>query len=120
VQTLTSKLPSYLPLILLCGALVVALFMARRLWEETHEDDEPVTEGELLDEFEKAHAAGELDEAELRRVRALLNRPKVTGSDPGRPRPDLKLASASESPASDDPGEDESSADDARETPESL
>lgn len=82
MQFLTTKLPAYLPLVLLSVALLVGLIMVRRVWEETHEDVEPVSEHELLDEFEKAHAAGELDEVELRRVRALLHRPRHAESAP--------------------------------------
>ncbi len=73
VQFLNTKLLPYLPLILLSLALGAGLIWARRVWDETHEDDEPASEQERLIEFERAYAAGEIDEAELRRLRDLLD-----------------------------------------------
>jgi hypothetical protein len=82
VQSLASHLPWYLPLILLSVALVIGLVMARRVWEETHEDVEPATEQELLREFERAYAAGELEKSEMQRVQELLRRPRLADTGP--------------------------------------
>lgn len=62
----------YLGLALLTILVVVLLVYAYRVWEEIHEDIESDTPGDLLDTFEEAHAAGELDQEELSRVRQLL------------------------------------------------
>ena len=72
---ISPKLLSYLPLMILGAALLGGLIVAYRLHQETHEDDDPVTTDELLAEFEEAHASGELDEAEYRRVTELLRNP---------------------------------------------
>ncbi len=71
---LTSKLPPYLPLILLTLAIIVGVIWTLRVWRETHGqgDDDAVTPEELIQEFREAHAAGELSDAEFQRVRELL------------------------------------------------
>jgi len=106
------ELPPYLPHILLLLALVVALTMAHRLWNEAHEDIESASERERLSEFEKAAAAGELDEHELRRVRELLGQPvpRAPGTrsepkavdvdnDDGTTTPDLPEGPATDRPS---------------------
>ena len=62
----------YIGLTLLTILVVVLLVYAYRVWAEIHEDIESDTPSDLLDTFKEAHAAGELDEEELRRVRQLL------------------------------------------------
>lgn len=61
-----------LPFVLFGVALAAGLVWAYRLWQETHEDDEPVTAQDVLGDLEQAYYAGEIDEAEFRRVRELL------------------------------------------------
>jgi len=64
----------YLGFGLLAVAIVIGVTAAYRIWHETQEEDEePVTNDELLAEFQAAHAAGEMDDAEFQRVRALLS-----------------------------------------------
>jgi hypothetical protein len=63
---------TYFPLALLAVLLTVFLIKAVRLWQEIHEVDEPVTPGDLLASFEQAHAAGELNDDEFRKVREQL------------------------------------------------
>jgi len=64
--------PWLLPLILFLVALFVGLIKVRNLWEEVHEDDDPVSDHERLKELEEAYAAGELETAEFERIRLLL------------------------------------------------
>lgn len=59
-------------------AVVVAIVIGTlaaffRIWMEIHEDEEPDTPEELLESFQEAHAAGEIDERELARVREVLS-----------------------------------------------
>lgn len=65
----------YLALALLSCAIIVGIVVATRLWREIHEDEEPATNEEILDEFRQAYAQGEIDEAEFRRLTALLTNP---------------------------------------------
>ena len=67
-------------------ALVVGLIMVRRIWEEAHEDLEPVSQHKLLSEFERAYYAGEMDEAELRKVREVLHGPERAEASAGEAR----------------------------------
>jgi hypothetical protein len=76
---------------------VVALLAIPRLyqkWQEWQEDEEaPASEEDILADFEEAHAAGELNDEELRRLQTLLGRPV-------KPRRHPQAASApAESPA---------------------
>jgi len=73
-ESFAIRVPNLLPFILLTVALLGGLVMAYRLIVEAKEDLEPDSASDLLDEFEEAHAAGEIDEEELRRVRASLER----------------------------------------------
>jgi hypothetical protein len=59
----------YLPLLLFMVVLAVLLVKAVRVWQEIHDVEEPATPGELLASLEEAHAAGELDDVEIARVR---------------------------------------------------
>src|SRR3954452_17992926 len=84
VGNLNVKLPPYWPSLLVVAAVAVALLMAYRLWRELHEDDEPASTYARLSEFEEAHAAGELDEDELRGVREALRRSRLPAGEQPR------------------------------------
>ncbi len=53
------------------------------LKREAAEDEGPVTEADVLSELEQAHAEGELNDAELRRVRELLANHSRDRDSPG-------------------------------------
>jgi hypothetical protein len=72
--------PYYLGLGILLVLMVVALVKAYQMWEELHDVEEPDSPIDLLESFEEAHAAGELDDEELARVRQRLAGP-TTGQD---------------------------------------
>jgi hypothetical protein len=74
-----AKLWSYLPFLLLTVTIAIGVPVAYRLWRETHEEDALPRGGELLSDFEQAYAAGQMDEAEFRRIRDLLIGSKVEG-----------------------------------------
>ncbi|QEH33650.1 hypothetical protein OJF2_21540 [Aquisphaera giovannonii] len=61
-------------LVLLVAALIYGLIVAKRAWEEAHEDLEPASLDELLEDLDEAHAAGELDEGEFARVKEALGK----------------------------------------------
>jgi hypothetical protein len=58
----------------LVAAMIWAAVVALRSWEEANEDLDPATRDELLDAFEQARAAGDLDEKEFARVRRRLDK----------------------------------------------
>jgi hypothetical protein len=62
----------YVGLALVVAILVGALIGFYRTWMEIHEEEEPDSPEELLESFREAHAAGEIDDRELERVRGLL------------------------------------------------
>lgn len=62
----------YVGLALLTTLVIVLLVYAYRVWAEIHEEIEPESPRELLNTFEEAYAAGEIDQEELSRVRNLL------------------------------------------------
>ncbi len=64
----------YVGLALLIVVLVIALVKAYRVWEEIHDVEEPDTPADLLQAFEEARAAGELDDEEMERVKERLAR----------------------------------------------
>ena len=108
--------PWYVPLALLLLALMVGLIRVRSLWEEIHEEEDPATERERLNELERAYAAGELDAEEFRKVRDLLvgselaNAPAPLRTRPAK-GPGLADAPDARDPSSadDSPGPDTSS-----------
>ena len=57
------------------------IFLLKR---EVAEGEGPVTEADVLSALEQAHAEGELNDAELRRVRELLARSGDPGEQPPR------------------------------------
>lgn len=62
----------YVGLTILAVLLAVAVVKAYQMWEEIHDIEEPDSPTDLLEAFEEAHAAGELDDEELERVRHRL------------------------------------------------
>ena len=70
--------PYYLGLGILLVLMVVAVVKAYQMWEELHDVEEPDSPIDLLESFEQAHAAGELDDEEFARVRERLAGP-ITG-----------------------------------------
>ncbi len=85
--------PTYIGLALLAVLLVALLVKAYRVWGEIHDVEEPVSPGDLLASFERAHAAGELDDEEFERVRERLKhsptfgRPTSSSPLPGEATP---------------------------------
>jgi uncharacterized membrane protein len=75
----------YVGLGLLAVLMVFALVKAYRVWEEIHDVEEPDSPADLLESFEEAHAAGELDDEEFERVRRQLTDPARRGD--GSPTP---------------------------------
>ncbi len=77
----TAKTLSYLlPLALLAAALVAGVVMAYRLWHEMNEDIEPASKGDLMAEIEQAYREGEIDEAEMQRIRERMGRSRGSGA----------------------------------------
>jgi len=97
--------PSGLGIGLFVLAMLVGIPLAYRLWRETHQDDERASESEMFSDFEQAYAAGQMDEAEFRRLRDLMiggGRRNQGGARPGpvAPAPSPRVVPESESPAS--------------------
>jgi hypothetical protein len=86
--------PYYLGLGILVVLMVVAFVKAYRMWEELHDVEEPDSPTDLLESFEEAHAAGELDDEEFERVRR-----RLTGPSNGH---DEKSAAADRDPENSD------------------
>lgn len=79
--------------------LMVAIVVFYRTWSEINEDVEADSPEDLLDSFREAHAAGEIDDRELERVRKLL---AVGGGQAGGGRPSacsIPSAAEPEAPA---------------------
>ena len=55
------------------------------MWEEIHDVEEPDSPDDLLETFEEAHAAGELDDEEFARVRRRLASPPAQPADTPAP-----------------------------------
>ena len=62
----------YLGLAVVVVILVGTLIGFCRTWMEIHEEEEPDSPQDLLESFREAHAAGQIDDRELERVRGLL------------------------------------------------
>jgi hypothetical protein len=62
----------YVGLAVIVVILVGTLIAFYRTWVEIHEDDEPDSPQDLMESFREAHAAGQIDDGELERVRRLL------------------------------------------------
>jgi hypothetical protein len=75
----------YLGLGILVILMVIALVKAHQMWEELHDVEEPDSPTDLLESFEHAHAAGELDDEEFERVRQRLAGPRSDGDEKSAP-----------------------------------
>jgi hypothetical protein len=64
--------PTYLGLALLTFLLVLCLIKAYRVWKEIQDVAEPASRADLLESFERAYFAGEMDADEFERVRSRL------------------------------------------------
>jgi hypothetical protein len=96
-------------LVVLGGAIAVGYWLKRDVQEE------PVTDADLLAEFQAARDAGEMDEEEFRRVTAAIRRrmgePNLENPTPAPPAPDAAAQpeeaagppGASAGPTSSDP-----------------
>lgn len=62
----------YVGLAVIVLILVGTLIAFYRTWVEIHEDEEPNSPQDLMESFREAHAAGQIDDGELERVRRLL------------------------------------------------
>jgi len=62
----------YSAVILLIGGIIVGVAWALQTRREAREGVDLTSEAEMLSEFQRARDAGEMDEAEFRRVRDLL------------------------------------------------
>jgi hypothetical protein len=74
----------YIGLAALLIAGVVAFVWAFQVWSEVNEREEPATADELMQAFEEARAAGELDEEEYARVRERIRQPGSSTTSPKR------------------------------------
>jgi len=79
--------------VILGVALIVAVVVGWRSWQEAHEEEAADSPEDLLASFEEAHAAGEIDDDEIKRLRA-----KLTGTSApfANPKPEQR---ESEGPA---------------------
>jgi hypothetical protein len=75
----------YVGLAVVVAILVGALIGFYRTWMEIHEDEEPDSPQDLLESFREAHAAGEIDDRELERVRGLLLAGEGAAASTGTP-----------------------------------
>jgi hypothetical protein len=83
-----SPLYYYVGLAILIVLLVVAAVKTYSVLQEIQDVEEPDSPSDLLETFEQARAAGEIDDAELARVRERLGYPaKPTSAKkaPGKP-----------------------------------
>ena len=65
--------PTMLGTIVVIVALFVAVIVGWWNWREAHEEITPDAPEDLLASFEEAHAAGEIDDEEIKRLRAKLS-----------------------------------------------
>jgi hypothetical protein len=100
---------------LLVVVLLFGLYKGYREWQEIHDVEEPDSPEDLLRSFREAHALGELDDDEMRRVEERLSvRSAAAGSDnpvrlPASPRPsgvEPRGEGPSGAPAEGRPGND--------------
>ena len=68
----------YAGIVILIGGFIVGTALALRARREAREGVDITSDAEMLLEFQRARDAGEMDEAEFRRVRDLL----ISGKDP--------------------------------------
>ena len=101
--------PQYpvLAFVVLGLVLAVGLAVAYSLRREASEDEEPVTDADLLAGFERARFSGEMDEEEFQRVSASLRKRMAASTASGipttgkHPKPAVRAESHSEQPATD-------------------
>ncbi len=62
----------YAGLAVVAVVVVIAAIGFYRVWLEVREDEEPASPVEVLESFQRAHAAGEIDDQELERVTRVL------------------------------------------------
>ena len=62
----------YSAIVVLVGGIIVGVALALRARREAREGVDLTSEADMLSEFQRARDAGEMDEAEFRRVRDLL------------------------------------------------
>lgn len=81
--------PTVIGGVVLVVALVIAVIVAWKNWEEAHEEVKSESPEEILSSLEDAHAAGEIDDQEMDRVRARLAGPGLgeRGKNPEDPNP---------------------------------
>jgi len=72
--------PTILGTIVVIVALFVAVIVGWWYWREAHEEITPDAPEDLLASFEEAHAAGEIDDEEIKRLRAKLSSPSFPHS----------------------------------------
>ena len=77
----------YVGLAVVVAIMIGSIIAFYRTWAEIHEDLEPDTPQDLLDSFREAHAAGEIDDRELERVRNLLSAGLADAAATASPRP---------------------------------
>jgi uncharacterized membrane protein len=63
----------------------VGIVLAYLLKREAKEEEQPVTDADLLAQFERARFAGEMDEEEFQRVSAALQRRMSAAGTPAKP-----------------------------------
>ncbi len=80
----------YVGLAIIVAIMIGTIIAFYRTWAEIHEDTEPDSPQELFEAFREAHAAGQIDDRELERVRGLLTTDEglVPGADQTSPHPD--------------------------------
>jgi len=93
----------YTALIVLVGGGIVGVAMALRARREAREGVDLTSQAEMLSEFQRALDAGEMDDAEFRRVRDLLISGK--GSQGGEPRAARPASGIEDQPPGDPPPE---------------
>ena len=62
----------YTGLAVVAVVVVIAAVGFYRVWLDVREDEEPASPVEVLESFQRAHAAGEIDDQELERVTRVL------------------------------------------------
>jgi len=77
----------YLGLLFLVLLLVGSSYWAYRAWSDIHEEEAAATADELMEAFEEARAAGELDEEEYARVRERIRESGSAHPPTGRGKP---------------------------------
>lgn len=75
----------YLGLAVVVAITVFTLIALYRTWNEIHEDVEPDSPEDLFESLREAHAAGQIDDRELERVRQVLAADRVDGAVTGSP-----------------------------------